>query len=268
MVGRDYPKKKKLNLLEPINFVPSELAHQSVPARGVPDATVNIEVKALAPSDDNVESPIRLARYALLETISAAEGDSHNFNGKSGIQVLNFVIFPNETMDLPVFGADLVTLPGDKHLVAIDFQPLRVSEDGDGLLNLSKDVEAKLKTLHEKYSSVLEWGGDIPDPARRYFSQNAIWSRQSGAEGLVLVETAVLDVFKDYLEVYMDELAAAMDKHSNDALDGQMQNALVEGNSSYLAYRKANDPARPMLKSLYGEEFTERLISEVLFTDK
>jgi phycoerythrobilin:ferredoxin oxidoreductase len=33
----------------------------------------------------------------------------------------------------------------------------------------------------------------------------------------------------------------------------------------YLNYRKANDPARPMLTRLYGEEYTEKAISEVLF---
>jgi hypothetical protein len=33
----------------------------------------------------------------------------------------------------------------------------------------------------------------------------------------------------------------------------------------YLEYRLANDPARPMLKSLYGPEWTERLLNEVLF---
>ena len=37
-------------------------------------------------------------------------------------------------------------------------------------------------------------------------------------------------------------------------------NAIEQGQNSYINYRKANDPARPMLKSLFGEEFTERLI--------
>ena len=31
-------------------------------------------------------------------------------------------------------------------------------------------------------------------------------------------------------------------------------------------YRRDNDPARPMLSSLFGKEFTESLIEEVLFT--
>jgi phycoerythrobilin:ferredoxin oxidoreductase len=41
----------------------------------------------------------------------------------------------------------------------------------------------------------------------------------------------------------------------------------VENNSQreYIRYRHENDPARPMLKSLYGESWTERLLSQVMF---
>jgi phycoerythrobilin:ferredoxin oxidoreductase len=41
----------------------------------------------------------------------------------------------------------------------------------------------------------------------------------------------------------------------------------VQGQTDYLNYRRDNDPARPMLKSLYGEEWTEKLIGEILFRD-
>ena len=41
----------------------------------------------------------------------------------------------------------------------------------------------------------------------------------------------------------------------------------MQGQTDYLNYRRDNDPARPMLKSLYGEEWTEKLIGEILFRD-
>ena len=41
---------------------------------------------------------------------------------------------------------------------------------------------------------------------------------------------------------------------------------LKNGQKNYLKYRRDNDPARPMLSSLFGKEFTESLIKEVLFT--
>ena len=46
----------------------------------------------------------------------------------------------------------------------------------------------------------------------------------------------------------------------------ELQKELINGQNSYLKYRKDNDPARPMLTSLFGKEFTESLIKEVLFT--
>ena len=45
-----------------------------------------------------------------------------------------------------------------------------------------------------------------------------------------------------------------------------VQEELINGQNNYLKYRKDNDPARPMLSSLFGKEFTESLINEVLFT--
>ena len=46
----------------------------------------------------------------------------------------------------------------------------------------------------------------------------------------------------------------------------ELQKELIKGQNNYLKYRRDNDPARPMLSSLFGKEFTESLIKEVLFT--
>ena len=48
--------------------------------------------------------------------------------------------------------------------------------------------------------------------------------------------------------------------------DSELQKELKNGQNNYLKYRRDNDPARPMLSSLFGKEFTESLIEEVLFT--
>ena len=40
----------------------------------------------------------------------------------------------------------------------------------------------------------------------------------------------------------------------------------MNGQRNYLICRIDNDPAGPMLSSLFGKEFTESLIKEVLFT--
>ena len=93
-------------------------------------------------------------RSALLET-----------SGKT--QVLNFVIFPKPEYDLPIFGADLVSLPG-VHLVCLDLQPA-VPE--------SLAYTAQLEATKATYQADLPWAGDLPEKAQQFFSPVCIWSK-------------------------------------------------------------------------------------------
>jgi len=52
---------------------------------------------------------------------------------------------------------------------------------------------------------------------------------------------------------------------SNEEGDNVGVSVVKAGHRDYLNYRRENDPARPMLTRLYGNEWTERVISEVLF---
>ena len=47
-----------------------------------------------------------------------------------------------------------------------------------------------------------------------------------------------------------------------------LEREIINGQNAYLQFRKDNDPARPMLRSLFGDEFCESLINNVLFTIK
>mmetsp|Transcript_7751 Transcript_7751/g.11341 ORF Transcript_7751/g.11341 Transcript_7751/m.11341 type:complete len:156 (-) Transcript_7751:70-537(-) len=62
-------------------------------------------------------------------------------------------------------------------------------------------------------------------------------------------------------------LTEDFEKDDDDDDDDEIKQntAIQNGHTDYLNYRRANDPARPMLRSLYGEEWTERLIEGVLF---
>mmetsp|Transcript_1310 Transcript_1310/g.1825 ORF Transcript_1310/g.1825 Transcript_1310/m.1825 type:complete len:144 (-) Transcript_1310:162-593(-) len=130
-----------------------------------------------------------------------------------------------------------------------------------------------LSKLHSQYclceNTTLPWGGDIPPAAQRFFSPYAVWTRLSGDDGLNVLKNDVWDVFVDYLDLYIDLMKEVVVQQQNDDDDDeikQQQNTAIQnGHTDYLNYRRANDPARPMLRSLYGEEWTERLIEGVLF---
>jgi len=250
-------------------IIPLDLRNNNVSQKGSTDTNVNIEIRSLGGSSSFVA---RNARYALLETLRIPKSDdaaSIDVIQTDGIQVLNMVIFPDVNADIPIFGADLVSLPGNRHLIAIDLQPVRVSDksENEGVVNLSAFHQKKLQKLHDKYSTIFEWGGDIPPKAQRFFSSYAIWTRLTGDDAVPIIQSDIWDVFCDYLDLYIDILKCTKALKSGDGVDEgeKVLKELHVGHKNYLDYRKENDPARPMLQSLYGKEWTERLIQSVLF---
>jgi phycoerythrobilin:ferredoxin oxidoreductase len=171
--------------------------------------------------------------------------------GGNSLQVLNFVIFPQPSYDLPFFGADLVTLPGG-HLIALDMQPLF----RDDPAYQAKYTEPILPIFHS-HQQYLEWGGDFPEEAKPFFSPAFLWTRPQATE---VVETRVFDAFKDYLQAYLDFVAQAQVIKDKDKLE-----AILQAQKNYIDYRAAKDPARGMFTRLYGTEWTEEYIHGFLF---
>jgi hypothetical protein len=244
-VEHAWSRLQESGLFEAIQDIPVELQSNEAPAKGnVPNGTVvRMETAALRPK--NNPGVVSYARYALLETIVPS---SDTANATTGIQVMNLVVFPSKNTDLPVWGVDLVSLPGDKHLLAMDAQPMT---------QIQSSYEDRWKAWYEAHvQNVFEWGGDIPEAAEKFFSKNALWTRLQGQEAIPLIQDKVFHAFCDHLECYLQLL-------SNYELSGDRLNHQAQ----YLTYRLQNDPARPMLQSLYGPEWTERVLEEVLFPE-
>jgi len=323
----------------------SSTIYNSSPAKGSsPDGTiVNIEIQSV--NGRSEKGSLRLGRFALLETLtpSSTTTSSSSTVGMvsydQGIHVLNLVLFPQihseYVIPLPILGMDLVTLPGGKHLIAIDFQPILPlleedkyddddDDDDDESYNEKRNknqrllfpkqngkyaqtYENKIQQLYEKHvvgnqqdanNIILPFGGDIPKQAARFFSPYALWTRLKSSDddnndgddkrdnALCIIENQVYDAFCEYFDLYIDLLLDVQNDlekvmgDSNDSGDGDsffttnIRNENVEdesivrqGHYDYLAYRRENDPARPMLTRLYGNEWAEQMISDVLFKD-
>ncbi|KAL3788410.1 hypothetical protein ACHAW5_001022 [Stephanodiscus triporus] len=278
---------------------------------------------------DGGRRAMRLSRTAFLET-RAQDGEAIVTNVT--IHVLNLVSFPDprirlrirdddddedggggggggggEYLGLPIFGADIVSLPGNKHLVALDFQPVLPLDDyyddddraADGDLDGREGRRAsslfperysrfddRLRALHSKYQDgddhgesatppLLPWGGDIPQKARRFFSPHALWTRLAGEDAIEKVSTVVWEAFREYTDLYLELMRAVQDDVDSGILEIvsppkdrgiDIDNSVWRGQSDYLEYRRTNDPARPMLQRLYGNEWSESVIG-VLFPD-
>ncbi len=299
-----------------ISTVPDRLKTNSSPVKGSPDGTSVVasirSISELRRSEEDAPAAeaqaIRLARSAFLETQTSS---SEALISPMTIHVLNLVLFPathirdpstNAYIGLPIFGADIVTLPGNKHLVALDFQPVLPLNEEDGSTSRNSlfperysHLETKLKLIHTRYQNndtpseaLLPWGGDIPPQAIRWFSPYALWTRLGDEKAIETVSTTVWDAYREYVDLYFELIDAVQSDLDNgnlniivqkeaeeeDVVGGEEEeghkklassNPVLNGQREYLEYRRINDPARPMLQRLYGKEWAEELIDSVLF---
>ena len=169
--------------------------------------------------------------------------------------VLNFLIIPNTIYNVPFFGVDFVSLP-NSHLLVLDFQPsLKVQNQYNDEL-IEKLIKLKTR-CHTSLPLAEKMSGDVA----RFFSPGVIWSKLPKEERSdFLIANMLYSSFKEYFNLYLEILFESKEANMD------LQKELINGQNNYLKYRRENDPARPMLSSLFGKEFTESLIKEVLFT--
>ncbi|OEU16878.1 phycoerythrobilin:ferredoxin oxidoreductase [Fragilariopsis cylindrus CCMP1102] len=291
--------------------VPSNLSKKEAPTR-TKESIVRITTKALIPknNDKNKKSNslIRYARITLLETIPIAAPastttaditDGVDVVTPDGIQVLNFVVLPNADTNLPVLGIDLVSLPGSKHLLLLDAQPMVAPNPHESRwkdwFKTHVIVEDKNNKDEEDKDEPLKfaWGGDFPETVKQYVSKYALWTRLQNIVPLVEKDTddentttttnnydndtpsiTAIDViqgdifvaFQEHLDTYLELLEQYTTTADDD--DNNIEIVSIAGDNnqpSYLDYRRNNDPAKPMLNALFGKEWTQSLLDDVLF---
>ena len=168
--------------------------------------------------------------------------------------VLNFLIIPKSKYNIPFLGIDFVSLP-KYHLLVLDFQPsLNISKQFD------KDLLKELLTLKDEFHQKIPEAAKMPEQIAQFFSPGVLWSKlpkESISENLI--KNNLYPTFQKYLDLYLSIL------HRAEEVELEVQKELIHGQINYLEYRKSKDPARPMLKVLFGETFTESLIKDLLF---
>jgi hypothetical protein len=282
--------------------IPDHLSSKIVPAKGnnMTDFVVRISTRAMIPvprnHDDTTDesrsttitttgkkdSFMKYARITLLETIptSTAKLYQDTTMGETttttttelphcqGIQVLNFIVLPSERTTLPVLGIDMVSLPGSKHLLLIDAQPM--TSNGSVWYNHWKTwYETHVLWNNNNNNSnkndnndnmKFPWGGDFPDQVQKYVSPYPLWTRlQDMDDPIQVIQSNVWEAFKEHVDLYLELLASLEWDPSSRDMVGE------NGQAAYLDYRRTNDPAKPMLNALFGKGWTDELLNQVLF---
>tara|TARA_Y100000589_G_scaffold328342_1_gene372243 strand:+ start:542 stop:1303 length:762 start_codon:yes stop_codon:yes gene_type:complete len=168
--------------------------------------------------------------------------------------VLNFLIIPNTFLNMPFFGVDFVSLP-NIYLIVLDFQPsIKMDKQFD------KELLDKLIKLKNSCHSEIPLAEEMSEEVRGFFSPGLIWAKLSKEKiNKHLIDKQLYYSFKEYLNLYLVTLFNCQ------KVDNNLQKEISTGQNNYLRYRKLKDPARPMLRSLFGEEYTEALINDLLF---
>ena len=168
--------------------------------------------------------------------------------------VLNFLIIPESIFNMPFLGLDFVSLPG-YHLLVLDFQPSIELER-----QFKKEWLDKLLMIKNNFYHQFPFNQEMSQEFSKFFSPALIWMKlPKQSESDYLISNQLFDVFKEYLNLYFDVL------YKTKKVDEDLKSEIVKGQNFYLRFRKDKDPARPMLNTLFGADFTETLLNDILF---
>ena len=168
--------------------------------------------------------------------------------------VLNFLIIPESIFNMPFLGLDFVSLPG-YHLLVLDFQPSIELER-----QFKNEWLDKLLKIKNNFYHQFPFKQEMSQEFSKFFSPALIWMKlPKQTESDYLISNQLFDVFKEYFNLYFDVL------YKTKKVDEDLKSEIVKGQSFYLRFRKDKDPARPMLNTLFGSDFTETLLSDILF---
>ena len=169
--------------------------------------------------------------------------------------VFNFLIIPNYIYNFPFLGIDFVSLP-NYHLLVLDFQPsLNIERQ------LDQEILDRIIKIKDNCHKYLPHADEMNMEVKQFFSPGLIWSKLPKKDSSdLLISNQLYYAFKEYLKLYLNIL------YKSNEVDPIIQKEIIEGQNYYLSYRRDKDPARPMLSSLFGKDFTESLINNFLFT--
>eukprot|EP00931_Biecheleriopsis_adriatica_P060371 TRINITY_DN36253_c0_g1_i1.p1 TRINITY_DN36253_c0_g1~~TRINITY_DN36253_c0_g1_i1.p1 ORF type:complete len:373 (-),score=64.16 TRINITY_DN36253_c0_g1_i1:299-1360(-) len=227
----------KLGLREDV--LPPHLAQKVSDASARAQASISGKVWVA----DRQDSPIRRMRYVLVDS-----GDE--------LQAFNAVIYPAYSRGpRPVLGIDVLSFNHHRRLLfGVDWAPMLTGSD-----YAEEFISPHVSSVRQRYDAVRadpsnKFYGELPE----FFSPYMFFSRPAGEQDL-LQGSDLWSVFEEYTERYLTMLMAAPDA------DDEAASKAMERQTAYDVWHSERDPALPIFRRMFGEDWTETYAREVLF---
>lgn len=160
---------------------------------------------------------------------------------KSGLDILHTNMYPRYEYDLPIFGADIVASSKSVGAAIVDISSIKEDRslpESYKILDIVSDRE------FEKDKKMPEWG-DV-------FSEYCVFVSPTEEE---------YDKFVNIAFTYLNYHCAISNITKP---DGNVQEN-YEGHKHYCEKQRQNNKTRGVLKNIFGDEFADKYISEMLF---
>jgi len=160
---------------------------------------------------------------------------------KSGLNILHTNMYPRYEYDIPIFGADIVASPKAVGAAIVDISSIREDRTLPDMYQILDIVNEEFK----EDKKMPEWG-DV-------FSKYCVFVRPTEDEYQKFVN--VTFTYLNYHCAISNITRPNWDNYSN----------VYQGHKYYCEKQRKNDKTFRVLKSIFGDEFANKYISEMLF---
>jgi hypothetical protein len=195
-------------------------------------------------------------------------------------QVYTSVWYPTNTY-VPVLGIDLLQFNhGKKHLCIVDFQPILESNHRNSN-NENINYESVLKPIRDQYPSLHgEMTNRFYNANDIYFSKqmllgrhNAIGNNNNKTQNDVPSYTAQQMVYNDLYPAYQQyvqthvqiQKQSLQNQNHHHNIQHQQQQHVQQCHIQYDTYSAKHDPAHTLLSHLFGSEWADTYVYDILF---
>lgn len=159
---------------------------------------------------------------------------------KSGLNILHTNMYPKYEYDIPIFGADIVASNNGVGAAIVDISSIRDDRSLPEMYNILDILDREF----EEDKRMPEWGG--------VFSKYCVFVKPN----------------EDEYQKFINLVFTYLNYHCAISNITEKGNNIIEnfnGHKFYCEQQRKNDKTRGVLKSIFGEEFADKYISEVLF---